>query len=76
MVFFFSDKEKHRYRDDVFHNRQCWVKLYQITETMAVAVVSENGGVNQKQSESNHHKNGEPPDLSEIKLQNKTYSKQ
>ena len=40
---------------------------------MAVAVVSEEGGINQKQRESDHHQHGEPPDLLETDLQNEAY---
>ena len=48
MAFFISDKEKQRDSDDVFDNRLARVQLYQTPETVAIAVISEDCGINQK----------------------------
>ena len=74
MALFFSDKEKQCYRDEVFHYRLPRVELDETAETVTVAVVSEDGGVYQKQCEAGHHQHGEPPDLLEINLHNEAYS--
>jgi hypothetical protein len=41
---------------------------------VAVAVVPENGGINQKQRKTSHHQECEPPCFFETNLENKAYS--
>ena len=47
MALLVSDKEKKHQNNDILDYRLQGVELYQIAETMAVAVVSEYGGINQ-----------------------------